>query len=727
MPEIDDVATIVFANKWANVRELDDSTFFKSIRLRMNDKEITQPYRQHVWTHACVKSIATTIASVPFLIVRDKKTSDRSKSRVPKLMDTIRAINSEHRQEFGQAMLRASDFEIMDGGPVYSTFHDVNPLMTKAQLWEATTVLLAMDGDAFWLLQGSDGKPISAATEWPARIWPMGQKKILPYVKDGAIEGWRYDSDAQDHKRFELFQVLWFYDYNPYDPLDGLGDYETVKEAASQDHKSAKYNEAFFDNGAEPGGILTVPGDPNDTQRKDILRAWNDRHKGPEKQGKTALLTHGAKYDRNPRTHQDMQFLEGRKWNRDETFAGFRTPKILASIYEDINMATAFAAIKQFWNQVAIPRMVYYEDSINSKMMKKPDARDWYVMFDLSNVEALRADEEKKSQVAERYSKIGIPTEDIIDQMELKFPKRGWMGSWWVPFNLVPISDKESESTENPAQGGDGNDNNADMIRKIDRASKGLKRQIDKGKQWQAWVNNVLSPIEGPYQEKIHSFWYELRKEQIAKWEQSTKDMPSEGELNSILFDRDVWGAKLGQISLPFYEEASRLALEQTSQELNTDPWNLNDPRVQAQIELKKNKIRIVTDEFWMALRDNIVEGMQENETVTEISTRIRKQFNNAQKPYATLRIARTETAQISGMVRHANLEGEGIKKKEWNTAGDEDVREAHKIFGSLGPVPIGHNYMTDIGQSGKLMYPNDPEGPADQVINCRCVELPVI
>lgn len=723
MNDIDEMSTIVIANQYTNVREFQDIGFFKSIRLRMDASDIKEPYKQHVWTHACVKSIATAIASVPFIIVKDTKNTTRAKSRVPKMMEGLRQLKSDDRWRIGPEELRADDFEVVDSGPLYDTFADVNPIMTRAQLWEATSIFLSMDGDCYWILRDKDGDPISGPNDWPAQIWPMGQNKVVPYVKDKALLGWRWRDDPQDMKRFELWQVVWFYEFNPYDPLDGLGDYETVEEAAQQDFSASKFNQAFIKNGAEPGGIITVPGGLNEKQREDILRTWNDRHKGPEKEGKSALLTDGAKYDRNPRTHVDMQFLEGRKWNRDETFAGFRVPKIMASIYEDINMATAFAAMKQFWENVVMPRMVYVEDLINSKLMNKPDSAGFFVMFDLSGLEALRADQEKMSQTAERYSKIGVPTADIIDTMELKFPKRGWQSSWWTGFGQVPISDKDSEDTENPAQGKP----ESDTVRKLRNASASLQTRIDKGKQWLTWLNTVLLPVEKPYQKKIRTFWHELRREQLALWEEATKALPSEGELNGILFNRDVWGGKLAEISLPFYEETSKLALEETAGELDTEPWKVDDPRIAKLIQDKANKIRIVTDEFWNALRENILEGMGKSETVTEVSQRIRQQFNNAQKPYATLRIARTEVAQMASMVRHENLKGEGVKKKEWNTAGDSDVREDHVILGTLGPVSLDHNYMTDLGKSGTLRFPSDPDGPTAQVIQCRCVELPVI
>ena len=66
------------------------------------------------------------------------------------------------------------------------------------------------------------------------------------------------------------------------------------------------------------------------------------------------------------------------------------------------------------------------------------------------------------------------------------------------------------------------------------------------------------------------------------------------------------------------------------------------------------------------------------------------------------------------------------IQKKEWIDAGDEKTREDHVFLGSLGPMPIDHDYAGDIGSSGSLKYPSDINGAPDQVINCRCVVIAV-
>ena len=90
--------------------------------------------------------------------------------------------------------------------------------------------------------------------------------------------------------------------------------------------------------------------------------------------------------------------------------------------------------------------------------------------------------------------------------------------------------------------------------------------------------------------------------------------------------------------------------------------------------------------------------------------------------------IARTETAQIDSHTRFETFKANDIEKHEWITTGDDRVREVHTdpsgntLDGQVRR--IDEVYETPVGT---LRFCNDPEGPAGQIINCRCVMAPVI
>lgn len=81
--------------------------------------------------------------------------------------------------------------------------------------------------------------------------------------------------------------------------------------------------------------------------------------------------------------------------------------------------------------------------------------------------------------------------------------------------------------------------------------------------------------------------------------------------------------------------------------------------------------------------------------------------------------IARTETHGAAGYGANAAADETGLTlRKEWIAAEDERTREDHaEMDGTI--VDMGQTFDFP-GYS--LMYPGDPSGPPEGIINCRCV-----
>jgi HK97 family phage portal protein len=80
--------------------------------------------------------------------------------------------------------------------------------------------------------------------------------------------------------------------------------------------------------------------------------------------------------------------------------------------------------------------------------------------------------------------------------------------------------------------------------------------------------------------------------------------------------------------------------------------------------------------------------------------------------------IARTESAGAlsQGSWDQAQEMGDLYRSKEWLAFSDAETRETHTACMAQGRIGINEPFTNG------LMYPLDPTGPADEVINCRCV-----
>jgi uncharacterized protein with gpF-like domain len=82
--------------------------------------------------------------------------------------------------------------------------------------------------------------------------------------------------------------------------------------------------------------------------------------------------------------------------------------------------------------------------------------------------------------------------------------------------------------------------------------------------------------------------------------------------------------------------------------------------------------------------------------------------------------IARTETAGAVNRGSYIYYENQGVKFKKWSTASDELVRESHTACQQEGAIPFDAEFVNG------LKCPNDENGEAGEVINCRCRLVPI-
>lgn len=118
-------------------------------------------------------------------------------------------------------------------------------------------------------------------------------------------------------------------------------------------------------------------------------------------------------------------------------------------------------------------------------------------------------------------------------------------------------------------------------------------------------------------------------------------------------------------------------------------------------------------------IADAITRGTEENLSDSEISKLIIRRAGGSITNSRALMIARTEShsaAQAGGLMAAQALGV--VQSKEWIAAEDERTRESHAdADGQI--VDIDDNFS--VGDAS-LSFPGDPDGPAEEIINCRCV-----
>jgi SPP1 gp7 family putative phage head morphogenesis protein len=134
--------------------------------------------------------------------------------------------------------------------------------------------------------------------------------------------------------------------------------------------------------------------------------------------------------------------------------------------------------------------------------------------------------------------------------------------------------------------------------------------------------------------------------------------------------------------------------------------------KLRSYINVRANQLPDITQREAKKIKGLIEESIKSGETVSQLADKIRQFYKNF-TPFASMRIARTETTAALNGGAFQYYDAVGAKSKTWISALDENVRDTHVAQHGM---TINLNERFPNG----LMYPSD-DGEAGEVINCRC------
>lgn len=111
-----------------------------------------------------------------------------------------------------------------------------------------------------------------------------------------------------------------------YHPLCGVSPLTASGVAAIQGLTIQDKSTRFFQNGSNPGGVLTAPGVVDDATAARFKREWEERFAGEENVGRIAVLGNGLTYSAMSVSPVDAQLIEQLKWSAETVCSTFHVP-----------------------------------------------------------------------------------------------------------------------------------------------------------------------------------------------------------------------------------------------------------------------------------------------------------------------------------------------------------------------------------------------------------------
>lgn len=351
--------------------------------------EITNPYEVHAWVRGAIESVALNIAGTPLAWKNSRGTKAAER----------------------------------DAAPWVTLFEKPNEMMGQQQLLEATLIYLLHYGECMWILDRSEPTAI------PKMIEPYNGKMFEARLgKKGELLGWSVETVYPDGKKvtipFEKWEVCFFKLFNPYDRLRGLAPLAAAQLGIDQDTLASQYNKAFFKNSALPGGVVEVDEEMTDEAFNRMRMQFLEHHQGVNKSHTLAILEGGAKYKQLVPSQKDMEFLNQKKWNRDEILACFKVPKLELGIWDDVNFAVAKVQAREFWTKTLYPKMKLIEYTLWAQLFSVTGTGKVFADFDTSGIESMQGDMVEKVDMAFKLWSMGYPINQLNTRFSLGLEKQ---------------------------------------------------------------------------------------------------------------------------------------------------------------------------------------------------------------------------------------------------------------------------------------------------------------
>ncbi|UIK05012.1 phage portal protein [Neorhizobium galegae] len=207
--------------------------------------------------------------------------------------------------------------------PAYSpVLRKPNDFQNRIQFMESWVLSKLQRGNAY-ILKQRDGRGVVK------KLYVLDPTLATPLVSDDGSVFYQLSKDplasieqsiivpAREiiHDRFNCF----------FHPLVGLSPIFAGGLAAMQGLAIQNDSALFFQNGAQPGGILTAPGAISDETAARLKAHWDTNFSG-KNSGKVAVLGDGLKYEGMKAKATDSQLIEQLKWSGEVVCSTYHVP-----------------------------------------------------------------------------------------------------------------------------------------------------------------------------------------------------------------------------------------------------------------------------------------------------------------------------------------------------------------------------------------------------------------
>lgn len=348
--------------------------------------------------YACVRVLSESIASLPLVLYR--------------------------RLEKGKE--KATDH------PVYRVLHDKpNGEQSPFQFKEMMQAHLCRNGNAYAYKEYNNAGQIES-------LWPLLPTQMQDVRRANGQLVYEYrlpNEDVRTWTRREVFHIAGL----GFDGVKGLDPIEYCKEAIGLGLGLEEYGASFFGNNSRPDGYIAVPDKLTDREaHKRMKESWEEAHQGLSHAHKLAILEQGAEYKTIGIAPEHAQFLETRRFQKEEIATMFRVPlHMINSMEKNTTWGSGIESINiGFVTYSLVPWFIRWQEAISTQIISDVERSQYFSEFVVNAL--MRGDAKTRAEFYRTMREIGVLSANDVRELESMNPVPDG-DIYHIPMNWVEL------------------------------------------------------------------------------------------------------------------------------------------------------------------------------------------------------------------------------------------------------------------------------------------------
>jgi len=227
----------------------------------------------------------------------------------------------------------------------------------------------------------------------------------------------------------------------------GTSRIQQAKESLGLGLALQEYASTFFGNGAFPGVVIEIPGEPTLEQRQDIQTTWENAHKGTRRAHKPVVMMNGSKVTPISVDPGQSQLLDQRRFAVEEVARLFRIPPFMLGVTTAGSMS--FASVEQQMLFYAEHTVRPYAEQLESSFQRLLVNDRSFIKFNLNAL--VRADLNTRTEAYSKALLAGyMSVNDVRSLEDMRDVEDG--DQFRVPLQNIPLTDAGVVSAQQKAR-----------------------------------------------------------------------------------------------------------------------------------------------------------------------------------------------------------------------------------------------------------------------------------